>query len=474
MPQNETLKRAGAWPRWQAVIVLLLLCFFMAAPAAPERWADLYAFYGKTMIFALVALFFYLRRWDYPWEIRLVALYAVWLAATRFLNSDHYLIREPNLILTKFMLVPVISWAMLLDEKGRRRFMAVFSFVVGGFYMIGGLLALYANLLDTYFYLPPENVLFGLDGPWHLHYINVFNTNRTISAMWFYIALSLMVYQFFACKNKLWRVPICLAGLVHFLCISLAFSRTVKLVTAISLVMLAMLLVLRYLPVKKIWLKAAALLLCLVLVLPLGLKSFDLSASLMSSLSAAMQTQAQKDESGTAAEEAAGVDLSDDRDLKKDISNLSERGQIFRSVMPSLKLEPKRIFIGSFADKLMTAPNKFVDFPIPFTHMHNFLLEVLMLTGVPGAILVVAFCIMLVLRMLKIFFTEDERVSMAHKVLTIPLAGTLLYGMSEIVIFTSCADRRAPTDIRELSFFILAGLLLAVSYDIFPPKKKHK
>ena len=192
----------------------------------------------------------------------------------------------------------------------------------------------------------------------------------------------------------------------------------------------------------------------------------------MSDISGILISETEQADSG--GEAVSGVDFSDDRDLKEDISNLSERTQIFASFIPTLKTDPKRILIGSFSDKLMNIPNSFIDFPVPFTHMHNFLLQVFMLTGLPGFLLVVCFCILLVLRMIHLFFTRDQRVSLAEKTLTIPLAGILLYGMFEIVIFTSCSDTRAPTDMRELSFFIIAGMVLGCSHDILPKFSRLK
>ena len=42
----------------------------------------------------------------------------------------------------------------------------------------------------------------------------------------------------------------------------------------------------------------------------------------------------------------------------------------------------------------------------------------------------------------------------------------------ETVIFTASADERALTDFRELFFFLLAGVVLAWSYELEPPKKR--
>ena len=433
----------------------------MLCPAAPEHWAEMYSFFGRIILVAFMALFFYHYSFHRSFEGNLVLFYAFWFMATRFLNGDHWMAREPDLVLTRFLCAAMLGLGPMLDKEGRRRFLNFFCAAVGIFYFVSGALAIVVNLLGTYVYLPPENVLFGLDQPWHIQYINVFNTNRTISSLWFYIAFCLMLYQFFACRNKRWRIPIVIAGLLFYVAISLVFSRTVKLITSVSVAMLAMLLALKYLPLKKLWQKAAILILCAGLLIPLTFKSFDWTASLMSDVSSLMISE-------STGEESAGVNFSDNRNLGEDISNLSERSQIFASFIPSLKLSPRRIFVGCFSDKLMSIPNLFVDFPIPFLHMHNFLLETFMLTGLMGFLLVAFFCLRLVIRMLHLFFTPDRRVSLADKVLTIPLAGILLYGMFEVVIFTACSDKRAPTDMRELSFFIIAGIVLACSHEVLP------
>lgn len=451
-----------------ALAGFLIFCFFMLCPVAPEHWAEMYYFFGRVILVSFIALFFYHYSPRGRFEVNLVILYALWLMATRFLNGDHWMLREPDLVLTRFLCAAMLGLGPMLDREGRRRFLNYFCAVVGIFYFVSGALAIVVNLLGTYVYLPLENVLFGLDEPWHIHYINVFNTNRTISSLWFYLAFCLMLYQFFACRNKRWRIPIVIAGLLFYVAIALVFSRTVKMVFSLSIAMLAMLLALRYLPMKKLWQKAVVLLLCAVLFVPLTFKSFDWTANRMADISSLLIS---KSSDGV---ETAGVDFSDTRDLVSDISNLSERRQIFASFIPSLKLSPRRIFVGCFSDKLMSIPNLFVDFPIPFLHMHNFLLEVFMLTGLLGFLLVVFFCLRLLLRMLHLFFTADQRVSMADKVLTIPLTGILLYGMFEVVIFTACSDKRAPTDMRELCFFIIAGMVLSCSYEVLPKLRDLK
>ena len=56
-------------------------------PAAPERWADLYSFYGKALVVAVIALALYIKRFSFAAEVKLVWLYALWLLVSRMLNS---------------------------------------------------------------------------------------------------------------------------------------------------------------------------------------------------------------------------------------------------------------------------------------------------------------------------------------------------------------------------------------------------
>ena len=128
-----------------------------------------------------------------------------------------------------------------------------------------------------------------------------------------------------------------------------------------------------------------------------------------------------------------------------------------------------RLLIGEYSHKLMNLPHKFLSYP--YHHMHNFLAQVLMLTGLPGFLLVFCFAILLAVKMIRFIFVVHPNATVEAKTLTLPLAGIFVYGMFETVIFTSSADHGAPTDIRELYFFFVAGIFLRHYYQIFPTKK---
>lgn len=149
---------------------------------------------------------------------------------------------------------------------------------------------------------------------------------------------------------------------------------------------------------------------------------------------------------------------------------MSNRGNIFASIIPTIKEDPTLLLIGKYSHQIMDIPHKYQNYP--YFHMHNYLVQTLMLAGVVGLLLVLAFSVMLVIKMIRLFFSRLPGVTAAVKTLTLPLSGIFIYGMMETAIFTNCADDRVPTDFRELAFFLIAGIFLGFYYDAFPAKKK--
>ena len=79
---------------------------------------------------------------------------------------------------------------------------------------------------------------------------------------------------------------------------------------------------------------------------------------------------------------------------------------------------------------------------------------------------------LMVIKMIRLFFSQHPEATMDVKILTLPLSGIFIYGMLEIILFTASADDRALTDFRELCFFLVAGIFLAYYYQIFPARKR--
>lgn len=140
-----------------------LLVFFMVSPAAPEHWSALYSVYGRCAIIAMLALYFWKCGLRGTVEVKLVIWYAIWLFVTRLLNTDYYLENEFDLVLKSFLCAAVLSTGLVLDSAQRRHFFDIVIAIVGGFYFIVAVLAITACFLGIYFYIPPENIPFGIE-----------------------------------------------------------------------------------------------------------------------------------------------------------------------------------------------------------------------------------------------------------------------------------------------------------------------
>lgn len=464
------------WRRAMAFCAGALVLFYMVCPVAPQRWADLYAAYGKTAIIAMAAIYFFRARLDGVLEVKLVIYYTIWLFLTRLFNTDLYLQNELDLVISRILCCVVFPVGLLLDERERRVLLDVVIAVSGAYYFVTALLGLYACIFGVYFYLPPEGVVFGLDNAFYGNSfvrIVAWETTRTISAVWFYLAWCMMIYEFFRCQNKLWRIPICVALFVFHLAMAFCVTRSVFLAASVNAAMLAVLLGMKHVRVKKGWLRVLILTLLAVLSLALCYKSFEWLRTATGMVYDRMDVQIERTSDQFMNPEVVsgdGANFSDSRDMKETLSNGSNRFGVYLSAIPAIRDEPLRLLIGKYNAKLMDGPHRYQIGP--FWHMHNYLIQVLMLTGLIGFLLVLCFSVLLVIRMVRLYFTENPKATTDIKVLTLPVSGILLYGMLETVIFTASADERAFTDFRELFFFLAAGAALAWSYELAPRRKK--
>lgn len=466
--------------RLMGLMAVVLLLFYMVCPVAPLRWHDLYMAYGRILIVVMAAIYFCERRFFGPVELKLVTFYAIWLFITRILNTDFYMQNELELVLSRVLCCTMLAVGIVLERRERELLLDIVIAIVGAFYLISALLALYACIFGVYFYIPPEATVFGIDNNYMFNaypYIVAWGSNRTIAAVWFYLGWCMMAYEFFRCKNKLWRIPICITWFIFHLTLAFSFTRSLMLAVCGNVVMLVILLGMKHIKTKKLAVKVVAIALLAVISLPVTYKSFevlrDTSAVVYNSLDTDIERIADEFMTrGYRKESQTGQTFEDPRDLKESVSNVSQRGEIYASVIPTFKDEPLRLLIGKYSSKIMDVPNQYQSYP--YYHMHNFLLQTLMLTGVIGFGLALAFTVLMVLKMIRLFFSNHPDASLAIKSLTLPLSGIFIYGMFEIILFTASADERSVTDFRELCFFLLAGIFLGYYYEIFPPKKKNR
>lgn len=477
---NKRLTPCNAeWPVCNAVFAVLIICFYALCLALPERWAALYETYGKVLIISMIALYFWHAKFKGYLELRIVLFYCIWLLITRILNGDTYLQNEFDLVLAKFLCFVVMASAFFLENKQRERFFDVVIAIYCGIFFVAALIGLFCCSAGCYIVLPPEGTIFGIDREIEYvftNFVGMFSTIRNISAAWTYTAWCLMTYEFAKTHSKLWRSLIAIAWLVFTLSVMMSYSRTMNIAFAVSCAMLAMLIVMHRFDFKRFALKAAVVAAAGILALGISYKSVDYVKPVFGSVSVSLTASMPRESNDIIHfHSAVSSDFSDQRNDAANVASLSGRTDVYRAALNAIVNERESLIKGRYSFKLPLSLRRYLppnDIE-PIEHAHNYLLQTALLTGIIGFAAVLLFTVFTVLRMVIMFFIKDERISLADKILTIPLAGLFIYSMMEIMIFTNCSDSRSfGTDLRELMFFLIAGMFLARYYDVFPSLPK--
>ena len=459
--------RSSAVLRRSAFIaaVFLIFLFFMLWQVNFFLARNLKTTWYMMAVPVLTAGVLYFRRLQDGLEIKLLVCYWLWYLLSRVLNGDLALVEDFLYVFDLQLMIPFLLLGMTLDAAGRRRFLDWFSAVVGLFHFALGLAALWAFLLRTRALNPITRGYLVFVDQGYFNRINILDTNPNSSAFWFMMALLLMVYQFFACRKKLWRVPITLAGLVDYLVIAITYTRSVKLAVGVAFGLLAVLLAQRLLKTQSKALAALILLLVFAVSAPLVYKGFDLATDGLGRVSVILRTE--EVDTGAEVEVKSAVtesDYTDPRSWDGSMDTLSSgRLTIYKGALYTISQKPLILLRGCLTKDSMTLTNEYGQFTDLKPHYHNFLFQLLIVTGLPGLLLAGAICLLLVVKTIKLFFSKDTRASLAVKTLCLPVTASLIYYLFEVSLFTEI-------DVRPLYAFLFFGLLLGFYHDLYPRK----
>ncbi len=444
--------------------VLCLLFFHMLWYVNFYLAESLAGTYFTYLIPVLTAFYLYFRGLRDGPEILITLLFSLWLLITRALNGDPTLVREGYLVIYSLMMTIFLSVGPVLSKSGRRTCLNVVSAAAGVFFFALSLLGLYAFITRTSVINPLTEAVTtpvirkSAKGFVRLMLLGV-NPNTT--ALWFYLSACLMAYQFFACRNKWWRVPILVCALADHLMVAACGSRNVKLAFALSFALLLCVVAARELREKSRGLRALAATLILLAAVPIGYLSFDAAALAMGRLSAAQEEKLEAAPQSARAEDRASprpLSAEDRESRPEPLSAADPRGvfedsgrlKIYRAALESLRQQPQRLWKGCLFEERMSVADEVLKRQFP--SFHNTFLDVLNLTGIPGLLLLLGFLILLLRRCVLLLFSPSAPV--AEKLLVLPIVGALEYGMLEPLWFF-CYDFRA------LLVFLLAGFVIA-------------
>lgn len=485
------LKRAGNSISWQPVFAFTMFCMFLAELAGvimPERSSLFFDAYGMLILASMAGVYLCMGRLSGLIEIKLYFAYILWLLITRWLNGDAYLDTDLPVVIEQLFCFLLFVTGTVLNEKQRDRLLSLLVLFYAGFYVVLCAAGLFATITNSSISIPPEHAvqiaIMQEKGVTSLEFTPI---HRLINAARVYIAWALLVYAFAKRKNIFLRILIFLCLLLVFITIPLLHSRNIQIVMSVSCGMLALLVFMKPLFRKPNLIRIPMLTLITIAGLVFGFCSYNWSNSLVTELNehlapryesheiiteVSVSTSAQDQDTAVVA--ANTTDYSpDDLTEKRDISTnktLSGRTAIWKSGLLALKHEPSIAAYGSLNDHYMDLVNDVLKKEVVpssvtyFFHMHNMFLEVLLLAGIPGLLIILSWTVCMVIKMLRFYFSEPEdREKLPLKVLTIPIAGILTWHLAEVCIFTK-------EDILCKAFFLICGLFLGYFKDRFQTK----
>lgn len=410
------------------------------------------------------------RHWD-KWEYRLMVAYCTWFLISRMLHDNIALTEDFMKTVDVFLLIPFFALGLCLKTEERRRFLDVFSAVIGVFYFLLGVLCIFSALYRIEFINPiSQQYLCKMRTETGFSRLIIMDINPDTTNCWFMNSFFLMVYQFFACRKKWWRIPAVLCAVVDYVVLSICYVRSVMVAFSVAMGLLSALMILRHFKGKTGLRAFAGMSVVFLITASVVFLGFGVVFRSYGHLSVELRYP------NASQEEKQEYYLRDFTNPKKITgNNLTEistgRDWIYRSAFVTIRENPSILLTGTLTkDTTEIAtdylrehgrykPDRELD------HFQNFLLQVMVLTGLPGLLLVLAVCVLLARSALRLFFCEPERVPIFVQTLMLPVLGAMIYGMFEITYFTNA-------DHCSLMFYLMGGMMTGWYYDIFPINDK--
>lgn len=146
------------------------------------------------------------------------------------------------------------------------------------------------------------------------------------------------------------------------------------------------------------------------------------------------------------------------RDIWYGSETLSSRTEIWSSIFDIIKEMPQTLIYGLPINKSIGIINSFVDLSDTISNMHNGYLHTLMLTGIPGFLMILAFCIYLLRAIYRLISAEKQDVTIKLMVI-IPVCCLVMNMMESLIFFNP-----VQTDILNLIFALFSGYIIEYAY----------
>lgn len=415
---------------------------------------------------------------------RMLLCYAAWALLTRFLLLD-FAEKIGLEVLTVCEMCVAFCAMRGMDRKAASRIFTLATAILCAVltvWCVCGMVVVLTDigeiqLLNTSIQITAEDVWTTAGNAGLLKFLDYYPVHRNESSAWMMIGLWLLAYQWSVCQKKLWRIPMAFSMLLLYLSIALQRSRSVCVITGLTIGLLAAsgLLRLNWKRLPKYLLMAATVLLCTFVVY----KSFSAISAGLSGISAmrketvtaqasmptgdALPAETPQTEPAPEApklvklSEATPVStepandpvLTDQRSFFHDLLTLTLRTKIWKCEAYALVHHPLLLIFGQREDEVAWNMVRYGGLDIPAKHTHNGFLQILATFGLPGLILFILFLLPLLKKILCVYLGNAP---MSTKILTLPLIGLLVYSVME-PMFTSFVG------LASVLFMLIAGKL---------------
>ncbi len=513
---NITAERA----QWLAAALLLVYAYLYLLHINTNLWFKLLIVYFPCIL--LLFLFIFLARYrGEKIELKIILLFVAWVIFTRILNWDvnEYIERcrtegitypdDALLIAGSMMTYVPMAAPLIFCGRRRERFLDGIAVITVAFSTVLAAVSLYAVLYKTQILAPFGNGYLCLFVNSRLH---VLGKNPNTGCMWFFLGVFFLAYLFFRTKNRLCRGLILPAVLLNYVILAMTFSRNGMLAFSLCTALLVLVLALRHFSPKTVGKKLLCTVLALGLLIPLTYKSFGLLTRGMENISNTLieeqdaahtshtgdGDEAERSGSGGAASLAYMCRDDADRGMERpkplliqpyetapgllasdgsaegnegaityeDHRGFDDSGRIaiFKTIIPTMQREPLRLLIGCLEKDAMKYTDEILGKDI--INFHNTFLQILCLTGIIGLGLVLAFCVLLGRRVIRVIYSDAP---VTISILALMLAGILTYNILEVDLFIS-------SDAACFAAYAAAGAVLAYSYECCEkqPEKRKK
>lgn len=458
------------WINLQTLVVFGLFVYFSIYYFAPNYFGRLYSLVHIALPPVLVICYVFFSRLKDCVDIKLYFLFCLTISLIQIIDGRLNQEIDYVIFFGRWMCLNYLGIAFLLSEERRLKMLDIVSIIVCLAYVILGFACIYTGLSD-------EILLHPLTGKTMCQMISgrlyVFGTNCNSVSGWYYMVIFLLVYLIFRFK-KTWQKALSGLGIIiAYICLSITFGRSAMVSFSVSIGMLAAAIALKHMKQKKTVQKAIALVLALCFFIPLSYKSFEVTTSAFTNIS---DLFFEKEEITKIQAEniASGVEIQNEYDTRTDALNdrglsSSGRTKLWLASIECLRESPIRILIGSDKATEITNnyikahyPDEFVQYGFRPNH-HNTYLDLFLEAGLVCFILILAFFVMLVIKMIKLFFSPETHLSV--KTLVITLTGIMLYNLFESTLFYIY-------DMRTVIFCVLASYVFAYEKEL-PKKSVH-